>query len=45
MKEIVLQNKKNGMVVLLATLAAYVAAIVGAVFGIANDFIFLAVLC
>ena len=34
MKEITLQNKKNGMAVLLLTLALYAVAIVGFVFGI-----------
>lgn len=34
MKEITLQNKKNGMAVLLLTLALYVVAIVGFIFGI-----------
>ena len=34
MKEITLQNKKNGMAVLLLTLALYAVAIVGFIFGI-----------
>lgn len=33
MKEIVLQNKKNGMVMLLLTLVLYAVAIVGLIFG------------
>lgn len=37
MKEIVLQNKKNGMLVLLVTIALYVVAIVGAILAIASD--------
>ena len=34
MKEITLNNKKNGMMMLLLTLALYVVAIVGLVFGV-----------
>lgn len=34
MKEIVLKNKKNGMVALLLTLGLYIVAIVGVIFGI-----------
>ncbi len=33
MKEIILQNKKNGMIALLLTLLAYVVAFVGVIFG------------
>ena len=44
MNEVVLKNKKNGMLMLLLTLALYIAAIVGAVLGISNDIIVLAVI-
>ena len=39
MKEITLNNKKNGMTVLLLTLLSYVVAIVGLVFGITQNWI------
>lgn len=39
MKEIILENKKNGMMMLLLTLALYAVAIAGLVFGIMLDFV------
>lgn len=45
MKEVILQNKKNGMLMLLVTLASYCVAILGAVFGIMNDILILAIPC
>lgn len=45
MNEVVLKNKKNGMLMLLLTLVLYVITIAGAVFGIANDMIALPVIC
>ena len=43
MKELVLKNKKNGMLMLLLILLLYIAAIVGAVFGIMNGILILAI--
>ena len=45
MNEVVLKNKKNGMLMLLLILALYVIAIAGVVFGISNDMIALPVIC
>lgn len=45
MTEITLQNRKNGMLFLLFTLALYVAAILGFIFSIINHLPFLGVLC
>ena len=45
MKEITLNNKKNGMLVLLITLALYVVAIAGFIFGIIGENWVLVVLC
>ncbi len=45
MNEIVLKNKKNGMMMLLLTLAIYIGAVAGAVFGIVNDILVLAIPC
>lgn len=39
MKEIILNNKKNGMLVLLLTLALYVVAVLGLVLGINFEFV------
>ena len=39
MKEIILNNKKNGMLVLLLTLALYVVAVLGLVVGINFEFV------
>lgn len=39
MKEIILNNKKNGMLMLLLTLALYAVAIAGLAFGIMLDFV------
>lgn len=45
MTEITMKNKKNGMAVLLLTLALYVASTVGLIFGINNSMIPLVVVC
>ena len=45
MKEIILENKKNGMLVLLLTLAVYAVAILGLVLGITNDSLILIIPC
>lgn len=45
MKEITLQNKKNGMLVLLAVLASYLVAVLGLVLGITQEITVLTVLC
>ena len=45
MKEITLNNKKNGMLFLLLTLALYVAAILGFIFSITEDLPVLGVPC
>ena len=45
MKEITLNNRKNGMPVLLLTIALYVLATVGLIFGIEYEYWILAVLC
>lgn len=45
MKEIVLNNKKNGMMVLLTTLVLYVVGIAGLIFGIIHENWILVVPC
>lgn len=45
MKEITLNNRKNGMPVLLLTIALYVLATVGLIFGIEYEYWILVVLC
>ena len=45
MNEITLKNKKNGMLILLLTLAVYVAAVLGLIFGIINDKMIIIIPC